>query len=348
MARPLRIEMENAWHHVTARGNERRAIFRDDEDRRRFLDLVSAASARFDIVVGAYVLMENHYHLVLRTPGANLSRALQWLNVCYGMGFNRRHRRSGHLFQGRFKSVLVDENEWLGELTRYVHLNPVRTRRHGLGKSQRAVAERGVARPTEEQVRGRLTELRGYVWSSYRAYAGRKSTPEWLDTATVLGKLGGSSVEAQQATYRDYVEAAVRGGLERSPWENVREGAVLGAASFLAKIKVKLKVLRGEKHRIRRVTGLLPLGEVRRAVERVKAERWQSFVSRHGDWGRDLVLCLARRHCGLTHAELAAQTGGINAAAVTEAVRRMERRLHADQVLRGKAAKALQMLEIGM
>jgi len=97
MARPLRIEMENAWHHVTARGNERRAIYRDEQDRRRFLEVLAATARRFGVVVGAYVLMDNHYHLVLRTPHANLSRAVQWLNVCHGIGFNRRHRRvTGH------------------------------------------------------------------------------------------------------------------------------------------------------------------------------------------------------------------------------------------------------------
>ena len=110
MARPLRIEVENGWHHVTARGNERRAIFRDDTDRRRFLGLLAEVTTRHGLVIAAYVLMDNHYHLVVRTPLANLSRAIQWVNVSYSIAFNRRHRRSGHLFQGRFiKSVLVDE-----------------------------------------------------------------------------------------------------------------------------------------------------------------------------------------------------------------------------------------------
>ena len=344
MARALRIEMENAWHHVTARGNERRAIFRDNEDRLRFLELLGATAARFGTVVGAYVLMENHYHVVLRTPNANLSRAVQWLNVSYGIGFNRRHRRSGHLFQGRFKSVLVDENEWLGELTRYVHLNPVRTRRFGLGKSQRAGAERGMSPPTSGQLREPLALLRAYRWSSYRAYSARESAPGWLDVTSVLGKMGGGGIKAQQAAYRAYVEAGVRGGLERNPWENVRESAVLGSARFLEKIRTRIKALRGEKHRMRRLGTLVSVEAVRRAVERVKGERWEEFAGRHGDSGRDLFLWLARRHTGRSHAELGGEAGGLKPGAASEAVRILERRLSTDRSLARQAKSAEQFL----
>ncbi|HVM60546.1 MAG TPA: transposase, partial [Verrucomicrobiae bacterium] len=102
MARPLRVDVPGGWYHVTARGNERRAIFRDDEDRRRFLERVAQVTERCGVIVHAYVLMDNHYHLLVETPQANLSAAMQWLGVSYTVGFNRRHRRVGHLFQGRF------------------------------------------------------------------------------------------------------------------------------------------------------------------------------------------------------------------------------------------------------
>ena len=111
MARALRLEVRDGWHHVTSRGNERKSIFRDDRDRKRFLEFLGEVSQRHGLVVAAYVLMDNHYHLVVRTPRANLSRAMQWLNLSYSSAFNRRHHRSGHLFQGRFKSVLVDPGE---------------------------------------------------------------------------------------------------------------------------------------------------------------------------------------------------------------------------------------------
>ena len=127
MARPLRINRVNGRYHVTARGNERKAIYRDDRDRSHFLELLSEMVERYGVQLHAYVLMDNHYHLLLQTPEANLSRAVQWLNVSYGVWFNRRHHRAGHLFQGRFKALVVEDDSGWQEVARYVHLNPADT-----------------------------------------------------------------------------------------------------------------------------------------------------------------------------------------------------------------------------
>jgi putative transposase len=128
MARPLRIEFAGALYHVTSRGNERRRIFRDDVDRKMFLTFLGQAVKRFGWSVTAWVLMSNHYHLVVQTPEANLSRGMHWINGTYAAWFNRRHDRSGHLFQGRFHGVLVEKETYLRELLRYVVLNPVRAK----------------------------------------------------------------------------------------------------------------------------------------------------------------------------------------------------------------------------
>ena len=112
MARPLRIERIGCWYHLTARGNERRDIFRDDKDRRHFLELLEEVVSMFAVRLHAYVLMSNHYHLLVEITEANLSRAIHWLNVSYTVWFNRRHGRSGHLLQGRFKSVVVEPEGW--------------------------------------------------------------------------------------------------------------------------------------------------------------------------------------------------------------------------------------------
>ena len=125
MARPLRIIYPGAWYHVTSRGFERRAIFTDARDRDHFLDLLAQVRERFAAHIYAYVLMSNHYHLVLQTPEPNLSQAIQWLNVSYSVWFNRRHRRAGPLLQGRFKAIVVKPETWALPLSRYVHLNPV-------------------------------------------------------------------------------------------------------------------------------------------------------------------------------------------------------------------------------
>ena len=180
MARPSRIERAGGWYHVTARGNERREIYRDERDRRHFVELVEEMVGRFRLRVHAYVLMNNHYHLMVELGEANLSRAFQWLNVSYSVWFNRRHERSGHLFQGRFKSVVICRDSWGLELSRYLHLNPVRVQALGLGKVNRGRSRQGVNdAPTSEIVRQRKELLRGYRWSSYRAYIGLEREREW-------------------------------------------------------------------------------------------------------------------------------------------------------------------------
>jgi putative transposase len=154
MARPIRVEFPGAVYHVMARGNERREIYRDDRDRRRFLDTLGQAAEQYGLRVYAYRLMPNHYHLLVGTPRGNLSRALGWVQATYTARFNARHRRRGHLFQGRFKAQLVEADEYGRWLVEYIHLNPVRPRR------------RGARIPRE-----RATELARYEWSSHRDYA---------------------------------------------------------------------------------------------------------------------------------------------------------------------------------
>ena len=129
MARPLRIEYSGAYYHVSTRGNERKAIFRDEWDRERLLELLARAVKDFHLRLHGYVLMSNHYHLLVETPRGGLSRALRYLNGVYTQAFNRRHRRVGHLFQGRYKAILVDKDAYSLELSRYIHLNPWRVKR---------------------------------------------------------------------------------------------------------------------------------------------------------------------------------------------------------------------------
>jgi REP element-mobilizing transposase RayT len=133
MARPLRILLPDAWYHVTSRGNRREAIYRKDTDRRRFLGLVAGLPERFGLEVHAFVLMDNHYHLLVRTAEANLSEAMRWLHVSYSSRFNWSHRQSGHVFQGRVKAILIEDTRGVVEVARYVHLNPVRVGRWALG-----------------------------------------------------------------------------------------------------------------------------------------------------------------------------------------------------------------------
>jgi putative transposase len=334
MARPLRVDVPGGWYHVTARGNERKSIFRDDEDRRRFLDRVAELVERFGVVVHAYVLMDNHYHLLVETPQANLSAAMQWLGVSYTGGFNRRHRRVGHLFQGRFKAILLEETAAV-EVGRYVHLNPVRVGGLGLDKRAQQRSRAGlVGRPDAARVRERLQRLRQYRWSSYRAVAGLGEAPSWLTTRPMLEMMGGRNTAERQKAYRQFVETPLREGLLESPWERLAAGVLLGTADFVRRWRARVTGDPREQPQLKRLRPRASLTQVIHTVERLKGESWDQFRDRHGDWGRDLVLYLAQRHGGLRSRDLAEVTGGLDYGSVAMAATRFGKRLETDRSLR--------------
>jgi putative transposase len=334
MARPLRIEWPGAWYHITSRGNERRVIFSDDEERQHFLQLLERQSERFRLRLQAYVLMDNHYHLLLETVESNLSRAMQWLNTSYSQWFNRRHRRVGHLLQGRFGAVLVDWQPWGLEVSRYMHLNPVRVKSRGLDKAARQRQRAGVrkGRGTAEGTL-RRRQLREYQWSSYRAHAGLEERPAWLECDRLLSLLGGTSRQEQQRRYRCYVEEALREGLELSPWEQVRGQVVLGGDEYVTAVRERLEGSEKEQVGMRELLGRPSWEQVVQAVEEIKQEKWEAFRDRRGDWGRELVLMLAWEHCGLKLKELAERVGGIDYVTVSAAIGRFCRQVNADASL---------------
>lgn len=345
MARPVRIDMAGGWYHVTSRGNERRPIFRDERDRAHLLELLAALPGRFGVRVHAYVWMPNHYHMLLETPEANLSQAMQWFNVSYSVWFNHRHERTGHLFQGRFKGIVVDMEQWGLALSRYIHLNPVLVRRYGLSKGQQREKRAGVGeKPDPQVVAARIERLGQYRWSSYRAYVGRQPASEWLSRETVLS-LGGK--RGQAAAYRRYVEEAVREGLEERPWESLEEGVVLGERGFVERIGKCLRGNEREQRGLRGLRGLPSWQRVVTVVEELKRERWESFRDRYGDWGRDMALYLGRRRCGMKLAQLGELAGGIDYVSVGNAVKRFAMRTERDRNLRGLITKAERQLENG-
>jgi REP element-mobilizing transposase RayT len=256
MARPLRIERPGGRYHVTARGNERKAIFRDDSDRGHLLELLSEATERFGIRVHAYVLMDNHFHLLVETPEANLSRAMQWLNVSYSIWFNRRHDRVGHLLQGRFKSVVVEDDAGWQEVARYVHLNPVRVMALKLGKRERAASRQGlVEAPGAKLVSERLRVLREYRWSSYRAYAGYGPATAWLWRQPLRRLCGGRNESERRAALRQYTEAAVRQGAVERPWDRLVAGLVLGTEAFARRLRQQTRGNVREQHQLKALGG---------------------------------------------------------------------------------------------
>lgn len=224
MSRPLRLQFPGAVYHLTSRGNAGQAIFADARDRTRFLGLLAREVEQQRWRCHAYCLMDNHYHLLIETPEANLSRGMGRLNMTYAQGFNRRHERAGHLFQGRYKAILVERDSHLLELCRYLVLNPVRA---GL-----------VAAPGD------------WPWSSYRATAFAKGAPDWLTTRWVLHRFdarpfdaGGTAQYTAQGTAQDtaqgtharraYRRFVREGRAAASPWRDLRAGAYLGGKAFL-------------------------------------------------------------------------------------------------------------------
>jgi putative transposase len=202
MARPLRIEYDGALYHVTSRGNERKAIFKDDGDRELFLTTLWQVSERFHWLCHAYCLMGNHYHLVIETPDGNLSKGMRQLNGVYTQAFNRRHHRVGHLFQGRFKGILVQKESHYLEVCRYVVLNPVRAK--------------AVKQPRE------------WAWSSYRATGGLAAVPRCLKVEEILSHFGQRRGPAQEK-YREYVGEGIAGA---TIWENLEAQSLLGLEGF--------------------------------------------------------------------------------------------------------------------
>ncbi len=213
MARPLRLEYAGALYHLTARGNARADIFADDADRRLFLELLGKEITQQGWRCYAYCLMDNHYHLLIETPEPNLVSGMRRFNGVYTQAFNRRHGRVGHVFQGRYKSIVVDKDSYGLELCRYIVLNPVRARL--------------------------VKRAQNWAWSSYRASAGQVGAPAWLDADWVRGQFGGRN---PKAAYERFV---AQGMGQASPWGNLKGQIWLGRASFLKRME---RLVRGKPH----------------------------------------------------------------------------------------------------
>jgi len=211
MARPLRVQFDGAIYHVTSRGNAREDIFDDDGDRNAFLECLGKVVHRFHWLCHAYCLMDNHYHLVIETPEANLSKGMRQLNGIYTQRYNRRHRTVGHLFQGRYKAILIQKESHLVAVCRYVVLNPVRAKA--------------------------VERVEQWKWSSYGGTAGLAKRPPWLAVDCVLRQFGKNRHQATSQYRR-----LVREGIDRpSIWEGVQAQVLLGEEDFVEKLKGYVK-----------------------------------------------------------------------------------------------------------
>ncbi len=320
MARPLRLEHPGAVWHVTSRGNNREDIFSDDEDHRTFLAMFVEAVRRFRWIVHAYTLMTNHFHLVIETPEPTLSRGMKWLNGKYAQWFNRRHGRCGHLFQGRFKGILVEKESHLQTLIRYVALNPVRAHM--------------VDRPEQ------------YQWSSYRATAGLDETPHWLTTEWALTPFG-LDLASQQLGYRQYVDDGA--GIERSPLEDAIGQLYLGTEAWIEKMRalVEERPRCTEHPAEQRLIGRPTVARIIQVVAEVFRNTQDGIRNRHGGTERKVVSWLGcyegvARLCGIASALRLQSTSRVSAM-----IAECDRKLGKDATLQADVDRCRELLRLG-
>lgn len=285
MARPLRIEFPGAIYHVTARGDRHEPIFEDDGDRQTLLRIVDDALHRFDATALAYCLMGNHYHFVLQTHRGNLSLLMRQINGVYTQRFNRRHDKVGHLFQGRFKAILVDRDAYLLEVCRYVELNPVRA---------------GAALTAAE-----------WPWSSYRAHVGRADAPRWLGSDDLWGQLLGRDVSTaadRERGARKY-EQLVASARDRPLWESgLQQQIYLGGDAFVSRMQAMAS----------------PAAAGSPEVPKPQRNRPMSFAQWMEVTGsRDQALARAHRNSGISMTELAKEIG-LTVSRVSQLIRRQQ------------------------
>ena len=279
MARPLRVEFNGALYHVTSRGNARQKIFFNDADRRAFLKNLAYCLALHNVILHAYCLMGNHYHLFVETPDGNLSEFMRDVNGNYSQWFNFVHKRVGHLFQGRYKAFVIDGDSYLFEIARYIVLNPVRA--------------------------GLVAHPRDWKWSSYNATAGHVQSPDWLTVDWILGTFSKNRKEAQRQ-YRAHVKEGINGD---SPFDNLREGVILGDQQFVDWIWST------------QTNGSEEIKEIPRAERIVGRPSLETlFHDTRNKAERDAAIRIARERCGYALTKIA-QHAGVSRSAASKIAR---------------------------
>ncbi|MFC1820910.1 transposase [Thermodesulfobacteriota bacterium] len=312
MARPLRITYAGAFYHITARGNEKKAIFKSKRDREKFLEYLESATERYDAVIHAYCMMDNHYHLLLETPSGNLPQIMRHINGAYTTYFNIKRSRSGHLFQGRYKAILVEIDEYAKELSRYIHLNPVRAK---------------IAEAPEE-----------YEWSSYRSYIGKQKKPDWLYTDIVLGYFG-KKVSLAQKQYYQFVNMLINKEYE-SPLKDIVSSTLLGPPDFIAFIKdIYLSGKKADKEipALKELSRKVSIDDILNKVENV-FEKDQVLA-------RNIKLYLCKRYTGEKLKDIGKHFD-IGESGISQACRRMSQRLDRDKKLKRKIEKIENKLKL--
>lgn len=309
MARQLRVEFENAFYHITSRGNLRDKIFYDAADRERFLKILGRTKERYGFLLHAYTLMDNHYHLLMETPKANLSQIMQNINTSYTVYVNRKYGRSGHLLQGRFKGIIVDKDKYLIALSRYIHLNPVRAK----------LAESPL----------------GYPWTSYRAFIDHRAEDPLVDTGETLSYFSKRRNKAIRA-YREFVEGDE--GRHENPFAAMEAGILLGGGGFKAKVLRRIERIKADDEipQAKRLRKRVSIDAVIKTCQLFYGKNGKTLVERaKGNEGRQVAIYLSKILSGAKGKEIG-ETFGVKGSAVSDAIKGIEGRLDKEAQLREK------------
>src|SRR3989338_8050080 len=295
MARPLRLEYAGANYHVISRGNNRSNIFYHPGDYKHFLQLLEKITNKFAVRIHAYCLMINHYHLLLETPLPNLRKAIQYLNGAYCIFFNRKHHRTGHVMQGRYKSILIEKDSYLLELSRYIHLNPVRA---------------GIVRTPS-----------AYPWSSYNFYRASQGAPSWLMVDDVLDHFGISN--SANAAYRTFVEDKLEEKIKENPLQGTVLQCLLGGRTFVERMKEKAGAPTPEVCHHNSFTALLP-EQIENTLEGLKMPQ---------PLKNTLLIYFLYRYTDMRLREICELFKGGHYSRISHTIRRLERQIATDHDL---------------
>ena len=329
VARPLRVEFEGALYHLTGRGNARQRIFADETDCAKFVQLLVASLERYDVELQSYVLMGNHYHLIAETRRANLGRWMHWLTTAYTVYFNRRHRRVGHLFQGRYKSIVVEAEGYLLSLSRYLHLNPVRGPVIGQGDALE-----------------RRKRLREWRWSSYFGYSGLGQPDSWISDERILGEMGGPR-KGRRVRYRRFVEEGLVREIE-NPLEAVQWQTALGREDFVQRLKDHLESRKDQDREVPALRQLRRRPEVKTILDCVgkvyRVSKEELLHRGKGNEARAVAMVVVWDCCGMSLREVGELFGGVGYTTVAQMIARTKEKDRKGQ-LKFKLATLMQKCE---
>jgi len=331
MARALRIQYSGAYYHVTCRGNERQDIYKDDQDRKTFIEKLKLSLEVYSVELLSYVFMSNHFHFLIHTPQGNLSEFMRHFNISYTSAYNRRHKRSGHLYQGRYKAFLIDADNYLLAVSRYIHLNPIRIKKH-----------------SRHDLQDQWEELQRYKYSSLSGYTNKSNIEEFVNYQIVLDYMGGDTSKGRQR-YKQFMEE----GIAESGGSLLALGkgsGIVGENEFIQWVKEKVLKDAGNRREqpslLKMRKSMEPETVIKKFLEITGIKKENLCHRGNRTIERAQLMELLYRCCDITQPEIGRLVGGVDYSAVSQARKRLNEKMAEDKKLKKKYDKIVEQLMI--